>query len=145
VSLKKKHAESGNRSQTVTETVINVTRDGDWLPPQELRAIALSAAGTEGDLTVSLQAVDHLGDHAASYQQPCKAKKNSKQQNPPLLLLPSSFRQVHSNDKREARELDLARSGLDPVGRHAIVVQSVCRKLERLRLYIQRARIGTGG
>jgi anti-anti-sigma factor len=60
MSLKKKHAESGSPIQTVTETVINVTRDGDWLPPQEFRAVALSAAGTEGDLTVSLQAVDHL-------------------------------------------------------------------------------------
>lgn len=95
MSLKKKHAERGNPSQTVTETVINVTRDGDWLPPQEFRAIALSAAGIEGDLTVSLQAVDHLGDHAASCQQPCKAKHHSKQQNPPLLLLPpGSFRHL---------------------------------------------------
>lgn len=58
--MKKKHVESGNPSQTVTETVINVTRDGDWLPPQEFRAIALSAAATEGNLTVSLRAVDHL-------------------------------------------------------------------------------------
>jgi anti-anti-sigma factor len=58
--LKKKHTENGNPNQTVTETVINVTRDGDWLPPQEFRTIALSAAETEGDLTVSLQAVDHL-------------------------------------------------------------------------------------
>jgi anti-anti-sigma regulatory factor len=60
ISLKRKHVESANPSQTVTETVINVTRDGDWLPPQEFRAIALSAAGTKGHLTVSLQAVDHL-------------------------------------------------------------------------------------
>jgi hypothetical protein len=94
--LKKKHTENGNPNQTVTETVINVTRDGDWLPPQEFRTIALSAAETEGDLTVSLQAVDHLGDHAATCQQPCKAKHPSKQQNPPLLLPPSSCRQVHA-------------------------------------------------
>lgn len=60
MSLKRKRVEQGNPSQTVTETVINVTRGGDWLPPQEFRAIALSAVGTEGDLTVSLQAVDHL-------------------------------------------------------------------------------------
>jgi anti-anti-sigma regulatory factor len=60
MSLKKKRVESGGPSQTVTETVIHVTRDGDWLPPQEFLDIALSAAGTEGNLTVSLQAVDHL-------------------------------------------------------------------------------------
>jgi anti-anti-sigma regulatory factor len=60
MSLKRKHVESGNPRQTVTETVINVTRDGDWLPPQEFRAIALSAARTEGNLTISLEAVDHL-------------------------------------------------------------------------------------
>jgi anti-anti-sigma factor len=60
MSLKKKRVGSANPNQTVTETVINVTRDGDWLPAQEFRAIALSAAGTEGNLTVSLQAVDHL-------------------------------------------------------------------------------------
>lgn len=60
LSLKKKHMATMNPSPTVTETVINVTRDGDWLPPQEFCAIALAAAGTDGDLAVSLQGVDHL-------------------------------------------------------------------------------------
>jgi len=45
---------------TVTETVILVTREGDWLPPQELRALALSAIDTDGNLTVNLEGVDHL-------------------------------------------------------------------------------------
>jgi len=60
MSLKRKHVASANPRPTVTDTVIHVTRDGDWLPPQEFRAIALAAAPTDGNLTVSLQAVDHL-------------------------------------------------------------------------------------
>ena len=45
---------------TVTETVIFVTREGEWLPPEELRAIALSAVDTDGSLTVNLEGVEHL-------------------------------------------------------------------------------------
>ena len=45
---------------TVTETVIIVTREGDWLPPEELRAIALSAVDTDGNLTVNLEGVEYL-------------------------------------------------------------------------------------
>lgn len=45
---------------TVTETVILVTREGEWLPPEELRAIALSAVDTSGDLTLNLEGVEHL-------------------------------------------------------------------------------------
>jgi anti-anti-sigma factor len=45
---------------TVTETVILVTREGEWLPPEELLAIARSASETEGNLIVDLEGVDHL-------------------------------------------------------------------------------------
>jgi anti-anti-sigma regulatory factor len=44
----------------VTETVILVTREGEWLPPEELRAIALSAVDTDGPLTVNVEGVEHL-------------------------------------------------------------------------------------
>jgi anti-anti-sigma regulatory factor len=60
MSLKRKHTGTGNASQTVTETVINVTRDGEWLPADEFRAIALSAAAADANLTVNVQGVDHL-------------------------------------------------------------------------------------
>jgi len=42
--LKRKPTDSGDTKPTATETVIDVIRDGDWLPPEEFRAIALSAA-----------------------------------------------------------------------------------------------------
>jgi hypothetical protein len=58
--LKRKPTYSGDTKPTATETVIDVIRDGDWLPPEEFRAIALSAAQAEGDLTVNLQGTDHL-------------------------------------------------------------------------------------
>jgi ABC-type transporter Mla MlaB component len=58
--MKKKHTDSGDTKPTVAETVINATRDGEWLPPEEFRAVALAAAQTDGDLTVNLQGVDHL-------------------------------------------------------------------------------------
>ncbi len=60
--LKRKPTDSGDTkpTATATETVIDVIRDGDWLPPEEFRAIALSAAQAEGDLTVNLQGIDHL-------------------------------------------------------------------------------------
>ncbi len=58
--LKRKHTDKRGQKPTVTETVINVTRDGDWLPPDEFRAVALSAAQADGNLTVNLQGVDHL-------------------------------------------------------------------------------------
>jgi anti-anti-sigma regulatory factor len=51
---------SSEKKPTVTEAVIHVTREGDWLPPAELRTIALKAVDAEGDLTVDLQGVDHL-------------------------------------------------------------------------------------
>jgi anti-anti-sigma factor len=58
--LKRKPTNSEDKKPTATETVIDVTRDGDWLPPEEFRAVALSAAQREGNLTVNLQGVDHL-------------------------------------------------------------------------------------
>jgi anti-anti-sigma factor len=58
--LKRKPTGAGDTTPTATETVINVTRDGDWLPLEEFRAVALSAAQAEGDLTVNLEGVDHL-------------------------------------------------------------------------------------
>ncbi len=39
---------------------MNVTRDGEWLLPEEFRALALSAADADGDLIVNLEGVDHL-------------------------------------------------------------------------------------
>ena len=60
MSVKQKRTVNKKAAATVTETVIHVTRGGDWLPPEELRAVALSAAAAESDLTVDLQAVDHL-------------------------------------------------------------------------------------
>jgi anti-anti-sigma regulatory factor len=58
--VKRKPADSRDTKPTATETVINVIRDGDWLPPEEFRAVALSAAQAEGDLTVNLEGIDHL-------------------------------------------------------------------------------------
>jgi anti-anti-sigma factor len=52
--------ESRDRKTTEAETVIYVTREGDWLPPEELHAAALSAVTAEGNLTVNLRGVDHL-------------------------------------------------------------------------------------
>lgn len=60
MSLKREHTGKKQPTATVTETVVNVTRGGDWLPSEEFRTIALSAAGAETDLAVDLQAVDHL-------------------------------------------------------------------------------------
>jgi anti-anti-sigma factor len=60
IRLKRKHTGTGSAKPTVTETVINVTRDGEWLPSDEFRAVALSAAGAESNLIINLQAVDHL-------------------------------------------------------------------------------------
>ena len=60
MTLKRKHMEKASPIATVTETVILVTRDGEWLPPEELRAIALSAVDTDGNLTVNLEGVEHL-------------------------------------------------------------------------------------
>jgi anti-anti-sigma regulatory factor len=62
--MKKKQTESGNASPTVTEMVINVTRDGEWLQAEEFRALALSAADADANLTVNVQGVDHLDTSA---------------------------------------------------------------------------------
>jgi anti-anti-sigma factor len=60
MSVKRQRTANKKPTASVTETVIDVTRGGDWLPSEEFRAVALSAAGAESDLTVNLQAVDHL-------------------------------------------------------------------------------------
>jgi anti-anti-sigma factor len=60
MTLKRKHMENTSPIATVTETVIFVTREGEWLAPEELRAIALSAIDTDGNLTVNLEGVDYL-------------------------------------------------------------------------------------
>jgi anti-anti-sigma factor len=52
--------ESRNQKTTEAEAVISITRNGDWLPPEELHAVALAAVGAEGNLTVNLRGVDHL-------------------------------------------------------------------------------------
>jgi anti-anti-sigma regulatory factor len=60
MTLKRKHMEKSSPIATVTETVILVTREGEWLPPEELRVLALSAVDTDGNLTVNLEGVEHL-------------------------------------------------------------------------------------
>lgn len=60
VTLKRRPMAKSSTVATVTETVILVTREGEWLPPEELLAIARSAVETEGNLTVDLEGVDHL-------------------------------------------------------------------------------------
>jgi hypothetical protein len=60
MSLKKKRMGTTAPSPAVIESVIMVTRGGDWLLPEEFRSVALTAAGAEGNLTVDLQGVDHL-------------------------------------------------------------------------------------
>jgi anti-anti-sigma regulatory factor len=62
--LKRKPTEPGESKPTATETVIDVTRDGDWLPSEEFCAAARSAAQVEGDLTINLHGVDHLAASA---------------------------------------------------------------------------------
>jgi len=58
--LKRKSTNPGDAKAIATETVIDVARDGDWLPPEEFCAVARSAAQAEGNLTVNLEGVDHL-------------------------------------------------------------------------------------
>jgi anti-anti-sigma factor len=60
MTVKRKHMPKSSANATVTETVILVTREGEWLPPEELRALALSSVNTEGDLTVNLAGVEYL-------------------------------------------------------------------------------------
>jgi anti-anti-sigma regulatory factor len=60
MTLKRKPMAKTSPIATVTETVILVTREGEWLPPEELRAISLSAVDTDGNLTVNLEGVEHL-------------------------------------------------------------------------------------
>ena len=62
--LKRKRMATRATKPAVTETVINVTRDGEWLPADEFRAIALSAAAADAHLTVNVQGVDHLDTSA---------------------------------------------------------------------------------
>jgi anti-anti-sigma regulatory factor len=59
-TLKRKNMAKSSPIETVTEAVIHVTREGEWLPPEELRAAALSAVDTDGNLTVNLEGVEHL-------------------------------------------------------------------------------------
>jgi anti-anti-sigma regulatory factor len=58
--LKKKQMDTRDKNPTVAETVINATRNGEWLEPAEFLAVALSAVQADGDMTVNLQGVDHL-------------------------------------------------------------------------------------
>ncbi len=58
--MSSKSKNRSNATPAAAETVIDVTRAGDWLPPEEFRTLALSAAAAEGALTVNLQDVDHL-------------------------------------------------------------------------------------
>jgi anti-anti-sigma factor len=39
---------------------IAVGRSGDWMPPEELRALALEAVAAGAEITVDLQGLDHL-------------------------------------------------------------------------------------
>jgi|HubBroStandDraft_2_1064218.scaffolds.fasta_scaffold476112_1 anti-anti-sigma factor len=60
MSLTKKHTGTTTPGQAATESIIAVTRDGDWLSPEEFRSVALAAADADGNLTLNLQGVDHL-------------------------------------------------------------------------------------
>jgi anti-anti-sigma factor len=48
------------KTPAVAETVIRVTHEGNWLPAEQLRTVALSALNTKGRLILNLQEVDHL-------------------------------------------------------------------------------------
>jgi anti-anti-sigma factor len=58
--LARKHNGKRTGLPAVAETVVDVARGGDWLPLEELRAVALSAAVAEGGVTLNLVGVDHL-------------------------------------------------------------------------------------
>jgi anti-anti-sigma factor len=60
MTLKRKHMAKISPNPAVTETVILVTREGEWLPPEELRSLALSSVNTDGNLTVNLEGVEYL-------------------------------------------------------------------------------------
>jgi len=40
--------------------VVEAVRDGDWLPPGDLRAAAIEAAAAGADLAVNVEGVDYL-------------------------------------------------------------------------------------
>jgi anti-anti-sigma factor len=58
--LKRTPTDAKEPNTNATETVIDVTSNGDWLPPDEFCSAARSAAQVEGDLTINLQGVDYL-------------------------------------------------------------------------------------
>jgi anti-anti-sigma factor len=84
----KKQMESRNQKPTVAPTVINVTREGDWLPPDELHAVARSAVNAEGNLIVNLRGVDHLD--ASAFQILLALAKERKRQEGALILAEAS-------------------------------------------------------
>jgi anti-anti-sigma regulatory factor len=79
---------SKNQKPTVAATVINVTREGDWLPPDELHALACSAVNAEGNLIVNLRGVDHLD--ASAFQILLALGKERKRQERALILADAS-------------------------------------------------------
>lgn len=58
--MTRKHNANRATIPAAAETVVDLARGGDWLPLEELRAAALSAAGAEGGVTLNLEGVDHL-------------------------------------------------------------------------------------
>ncbi len=56
----RKHNANRAAIRAAAETVVALARGGDWLPLEELRAVALSAAGERGGVTLNLEGVDHL-------------------------------------------------------------------------------------
>jgi anti-anti-sigma factor len=56
--LKRKHA--GSPIPVATERVIDAAREGDWLPPEEFRSVARSAAEADCNVVLNLEGIDHL-------------------------------------------------------------------------------------
>jgi hypothetical protein len=79
-------------------------------------------------LVESHENLSRLGERTPPHQKPCKANQPSKQ------TFPSSS-PLHANENRDAWGCWTVRV-LQP--------DSVARRLQRLRLYVQRARVGAG-
>jgi anti-anti-sigma regulatory factor len=98
MSMKTK--KSANPGSPAAETIINVTRDGDWLPPEEFRAAALSAANAGGNLTVNLQGVDHLD--ASALQILLALAVERKKRGRGLSLLADALRSFPATDYKKS-------------------------------------------
>lgn len=57
-----KRKQTGNAAVEVnrTERRVDVSRCGEWLPPDELRRVVLESTAADSDLTLNLEGIDHL-------------------------------------------------------------------------------------